>query len=143
MAHLRALAGQLGVGDRTEFPGAAEPAAVRTWLAQAALFALPSHVEGMPIVLLEAMSAGLPVVATRVGAVPAVVEPERSGLLVDAGDVDALASAIGRLLDDERLREAFGRNGARDLGRALQHRPGGRGTGPALRRRHWPRGSAR
>jgi len=111
VGHIQAIASGLGIADRIALPGPATHAEVQSWLARASVFVLPSYVEGMPLVLLEAMSAGLPVVATPVGAVPAVVDPDRSGLLVGAGDVDALAAAIGRLLSDKRLRESFGRSG--------------------------------
>jgi glycosyltransferase involved in cell wall biosynthesis len=64
------------------------------------VFVLPSLTEGLPMALLEAMAAKKPVVATRVGAVPRVIADGRSGLLVPAGDVDALAEAIIRLMKD-------------------------------------------
>jgi glycosyltransferase involved in cell wall biosynthesis len=108
LAFLQSLAAGLGVGDRVSFPGPASPEVVRAWLNRATMFVLPSHIEGMPLVLLEAMAAGLPVVATPVGAVPSVVEQDRFGYLVPVGDVDALAAALGRLLADEGLRQRFG-----------------------------------
>jgi glycosyltransferase involved in cell wall biosynthesis len=63
------------------------------------LFVLPSLNEGMGRALIEAMSAGLPVIASRVGGIPAVISHERTGLLVPPGDADALADALRRLLD--------------------------------------------
>jgi len=70
------------------------------------LLALPSHTEGMPNVVLEAFSAGVPVVATAVGGAPEVVEDGLSGFLVPAGDHAALADRIGAALEtDERLRD--------------------------------------
>jgi glycosyltransferase involved in cell wall biosynthesis len=60
-------------------------------------------VEGLPMVLLEAMAAGMPVVASRVGAIPEVVEHERDALLIAPGDVPGLASALRRLLTDQAL----------------------------------------
>jgi glycosyltransferase involved in cell wall biosynthesis len=71
---------------------------VRPFYAAATLLALPSHSEGSPNVVLEAMAAGVPVAATNVGGVPEILENERTGLLVPARDPDAMAGAIRRLL---------------------------------------------
>jgi glycosyltransferase involved in cell wall biosynthesis len=79
-------------------------------LAAADVFALPSNDEGLPIALLEAVAAGLPVVATPVGAVPQLVHPESTGLLVPPRDDEALARAIHRLLRDRVLRDTVSRN---------------------------------
>ncbi|MBW4687723.1 MAG: glycosyltransferase family 4 protein [Komarekiella atlantica HA4396-MV6] len=79
---------------------------------QADIFIFPSvwnEAFGMPIV--EAMSMGLPVIATRGGAFPELVEDEKTGLLVERGDADALAAAILRLLGDDNLRIAMGKAG--------------------------------
>ncbi|MEK6798808.1 MAG: glycosyltransferase family 4 protein [Planctomycetota bacterium] len=77
-------------------------------LRRADVFVLPSHHEGMPISLLEALSHGLAVVATTVGAVPEVVDPPREGLLVPPHEPARLADAMGKLLADEALRRAMG-----------------------------------
>ncbi|MFQ5529338.1 MAG: glycosyltransferase family 4 protein [Gemmatimonadota bacterium] len=69
-------------------------------IGDAAVFALASRYEGMPTVLLEAMAAGTPVVATAVSGVPELIPEERFGLLVPPDDASALAAAIERLLDD-------------------------------------------
>ncbi|HVS21805.1 MAG TPA: glycosyltransferase family 4 protein [Pyrinomonadaceae bacterium] len=76
---------------------------VQTSYAVADAFALPSHSEGSPNVLLEAMAANLAVVATKVGGVPEIVVDSESALLVAANDPPALASAITRLLTDSEL----------------------------------------
>jgi glycosyltransferase involved in cell wall biosynthesis len=79
-------------------------------LAAADAVAVPSvrdergNVDGLPNVLLEAMAAGCVIVASRVGGIPDVVEPERNGLLVPPGDPPALAAALRRLRDDPQLR---------------------------------------
>jgi glycosyltransferase involved in cell wall biosynthesis len=108
----RALAHELGLDDAVVLPGRVEP---RAWLERADVFAHTSRWEGFGIVLLEAMLAGLPIVATRVSAVPEIVAAGQTGLLVDAGDVPGLAAALGELLDDPARRRALGNAG---LGRA-------------------------
>jgi glycosyltransferase involved in cell wall biosynthesis len=75
---------------------------------------LPSFSEGMPMAILEAMAAGRAVVASSVGAIPAVVQADRTGLLVEPGNVTGLYEAIKKLLDAPELRRNFG-----EAGRAL------------------------
>jgi glycosyltransferase involved in cell wall biosynthesis len=82
---------------------------LRTW----DVFALPSHDEGMPIAILEAMSEGLPVVATKVGGIPELVEEERTGYLVPPKDANALWTALRRLVMDSHLRSQLGSQGRR------------------------------
>lgn len=72
------------------------------------VFVLPSLKEGFPYAILEAMSVGLPIVATRVGGIPEAIENGVSGLLVDPARSQPLASAISRLLDDTSLADQFG-----------------------------------
>jgi glycosyltransferase involved in cell wall biosynthesis len=77
-------------------------------LAASDLFVLPSLGDAYPTVLMEAMAAGLPVVSTRVGGIPEIVDDGRTGRLVPPGDAAALASAISDLLDSREQREALG-----------------------------------
>jgi glycosyltransferase involved in cell wall biosynthesis len=80
-------------------------------LAASDVFVLSSRSEGMPMSILEAMAAGLPVVASAVGGIPEIVRDGATGLLVPPGDADALAAALGRLLDDDGLRRRLGAAG--------------------------------
>lgn len=83
----------MGLSDRVRFTGLLQGQELVDELATGDFFVLPSHYETGGIVLLEAMACGLPVVATRVGALPEIVD-ERNGLLVPAGDTQALAEAM-------------------------------------------------
>jgi glycosyltransferase involved in cell wall biosynthesis len=93
---LTASAAARGVGDRVHLLG--ERKDIPECLAAMDVFALPSLNEGMGRALVEAMAAGRPVVATRVGGVLAIVDDGRTGLLVPPGDPEALADALERLL---------------------------------------------
>ena len=84
-------------------------------LANADIFALPSDWEGVSIALLEAMAAGLPVVATAVGGTPEVVIDGINGLLVPPHDPEALAGALSRLLIDPDLRQHIGETGRQSV----------------------------
>ena len=108
-ARLASLAQDLNVADRATFAGRQDN--VPEWLAALDIFVLTSDWEGMPNAVLEAMAAGLPVVATAVGGTPEVVVDGVTGLLVPPRDPDALARAIVRLLRDPQLRQDMGRAG--------------------------------
>ena len=93
LPELREQASRLGLGDTVRFLGPRDPAAVAEAMRASDLFVLPSRFENLPVVLLEAMASGLPVVATRVGGVPEIVDDD-AGVLVAPGDVHGLAEAI-------------------------------------------------
>jgi glycosyltransferase involved in cell wall biosynthesis len=95
---LEALVEACGLADRVHFAGWL----TGPWTAQWGLDALvvPSRSEGFGLAAVEAMLAGIPVVATNVGGLPELIEQERTGLLVPADDPDALAGAIARVMDD-------------------------------------------
>jgi glycosyltransferase involved in cell wall biosynthesis len=84
---------------------------VGSLLAAADAFCLPSRHEGLPISLLEAMQAGLPCVATRVGGIPGLVEDGADALLVEPADPDGLAEALARVLSDGELAAELGQRG--------------------------------
>jgi glycosyltransferase involved in cell wall biosynthesis len=95
-----------GLSQRVELVGAR--ADVPDLLARADVFVLSSRSEGFPVSVLEAMAAGLPVVATDVGGVGEAVEDEETGILVPAADSEALARALERLVVDAGLRRRLG-----------------------------------
>jgi glycosyltransferase involved in cell wall biosynthesis len=112
---LERAARDLGVADRVRFLGRRDD--VPALLAAVDVLVLPSWIEGLPLVVLEAMAAGVPVVATDVGGTPEAVADGETGVLVPPRDVDALAGAIDALLSDpERARRlgAAGRERARE-----------------------------
>jgi len=101
------LAKELGLSRRVHFLGyVADPAEL---LSRAQLFVLSSRSESFPRSILEAMRAGLPIVASSVGGIPEAVQEEVTGLLTRPGDEGALRAALGRLLHDAGLRARLGR----------------------------------
>lgn len=111
---LRELVASLGVAGFVHLLGARTD--VPDVLRALDLFVLTSRTEGLPLVIPEAMATGLPVVATRVGGVPDVIEEGATGHLVPSGDVDALRARIGALRDDPAARRALGAR-AREVAR--------------------------
>ena len=99
----------LGLSNRVFLLG--ERNDVPSILASSDVFVLPSNWEGLPYTVIEAMMAGLPVVATSVGGVPELVEDGVTGFLVPRSDPEALAEALQRLIDDPELRERMGKAG--------------------------------
>lgn len=97
-----------GLTDIVRFTGALPPAEVRAELTKADIFCLPSHWEGLPLSLLEAMAAGAAVVATTVGDIPEVLEHGEAGVLIEPRQPAQLADALGRLLDDPHERARLG-----------------------------------
>jgi glycosyltransferase involved in cell wall biosynthesis len=102
-SHLEEIAARLGVEARVVFLGQISQAEVTTSLRKSDAFILNSSYEGLPHVVLEAMAAGVPVVATNVGGTGELVTDGKNGLLVPFGDRAKLKSAISRVLDDPAL----------------------------------------
>jgi glycosyltransferase involved in cell wall biosynthesis len=108
---LENLARSCGLSECIEFAGRRSRAEVVALLEQSDVFVLPSFAEGVPVVLMEALAAGVPVVATRIAGVPELVEHGANGLLAPPGDSSTLARHIGTLLNDPDLRDRLGRRG--------------------------------
>lgn len=105
---ITAYAERLGIADAVKFTGWVGPSGKRALLENAAVFALPSYDEALPMSLLEAMAAGAPVVASPVGGVPEVVADGVSGLFSAPGDVATLQRQLRKLLLDRKLGERMG-----------------------------------
>ena len=112
------LAGELartvarhGLGDRVELVGPLGQDELPERYGWADVLCLPSFAEGLPVVLMEALATGLPVVTTPIAGIGELVEDGRTGLLTAPGRSDLLAAALTRLHRDPSLREELGRNG--------------------------------
>lgn len=105
-SRLRTRAEELGLNGSVRFLGMRED--VQRWIAACDVIALASTREGLPMVVLEAMAAGKPVVATAVGAVSEAVQDGSTGVLVPPGDVDALETALKGLITAGERRRAMG-----------------------------------
>jgi len=115
-AEWKTLASELGISKNVIFAGARDD--IPQVYASFDMVVLPSLVEAMPMCLLEAMAAGRPVIATRVGAVPRLILDSQTGLLLQPGVTSALAMAIIRLLESPDLACRLGENGR---ARVAQH----------------------
>jgi glycosyltransferase involved in cell wall biosynthesis len=102
---LTALVDSLGLHEAVHFLGTRSD--VARLLRAAEIFLLTSVSEGIPLTLVEAMCARVPIVSTSVGGVPELITHNESGLLAEAGDVAGLANCMNRLLDDASLRDRF------------------------------------
>jgi len=111
LVHRRA--GELGVEDSVTFTGVVED--VLAFMAGLDIVVLPSLWEGMPNVLLEAMAAGRPIVASRLGGIQELVRDGESALLCSPGNPEELAAALMRLMDDPALARALARAARRDV----------------------------
>jgi glycosyltransferase involved in cell wall biosynthesis len=118
---LAAEAVRLGIGDRIDWLGAQPQERILQELRAADLFALSAKIgkdgdrDGLPNVLMEAASQALPLLATRLSGIPELVEDGHTGLLVEAGDIDALARSLTRLIQNPVLRRELGTAGLRKV----------------------------
>ena len=116
-ASLQSLADELGIGSQVIFTGYRED--IPEILSATDLLVLPSLSEGLPLSLMEAMAAGKPVVATAVGGIGELIEPNVTGILVAPRSAAALVEAICRLLDNSRHREEMGTRAREYVSRAF------------------------
>jgi starch synthase len=105
------MVSRLKLESNVRFLGFKEYPALAEIYQQADLFVLPTRRESFGLVLAEAMAAGLPIVSTRVGAVPEVVRDGETGVLIPPDDPEACARAINSLLDDTVRMKEMGRKG--------------------------------
>lgn len=112
-ARLEEQVRDLNLAGAVRFTGYQNQDEVAAALAQAAIFVLPSFAEGVPVVLMEAMAARRPVVATRIAGIPELVEDGVSGRIVPPGDAVALADAVCAILSDPDRAETMGQAGRR------------------------------
>jgi glycosyltransferase involved in cell wall biosynthesis len=90
-----------GIGEHVVFAGALPQATVARWIAAADILCLPSHNEGTPNVIVEALASGVPVVASRVGGIPELIPSDANGVLVPPANPEALAAALSTALERE------------------------------------------
>jgi glycosyltransferase involved in cell wall biosynthesis len=121
-ASLERLASRFGIADRVVFTGALDHRFMHRYYAGAEALVLPSVSEGVPLVALEALGAGVPVVASNLHGIASFVRDQENGLLVEPGDEDSLARALSALEADESLRAKL-RHGAESSGRAADGWP--------------------
>jgi colanic acid/amylovoran biosynthesis glycosyltransferase len=107
-SQLERAAKELGIERCVELTGALAHPEVLERVRRADVFCLPSFAEGVPVVLMEAMALGVPVLTTRVMGIPELVEDGISGLVVAPGSRDELVAGLRRLIDDGPMREALG-----------------------------------
>ena len=106
---LKSLAQELGMSERVTFLGWQSREELTRWYHHSNLFLFPSRHEGMPNAVMEAMSSGLPVVATRIAGNEELVLDGVTGLLVNAEDVNSLRDGLRRLIVEEKMRMRMGR----------------------------------
>jgi len=115
---LRESAARLPDPDTVIFEGAVNQDRIRSFYSTADAFCLPSFAEGIPVVLMEAMSMEIPCVTTQIAGIPELIRNGVDGLLVAPSDIDGLTEALARLMNDPALRERLGKSGRE---RVLEH----------------------
>jgi glycosyltransferase involved in cell wall biosynthesis len=117
MSRLRKIAAQTRIDHFTEFIGEVSPQDVPRYMVAADIFVLPSISEGSPVVILEALAAGVPILASKVGGVPDLVRDGREGFLFEAGNVAQMVDLLALVLRDSQLRRRMSREGKKRANR--------------------------
>jgi glycosyltransferase involved in cell wall biosynthesis len=99
---------QLHIEGHVKLLGWVTGASKDAWLSRASFYVLPSYVEGIPLGILEAMAWGMPVVASKIGGIPDIIEDGGEGLLIKAGDLPGLRDAMRKLLQNDEPRRRMG-----------------------------------
>jgi glycosyltransferase involved in cell wall biosynthesis len=107
----RRKAENLELLSRVDFPGWVDQRRACALLTASDVLVLPSYDEGLPLVILEALTAGVPVVCSPVGAIPEVLEDGKSAFFVEPGDIQGLADALVKLSGEPALRERLAAEG--------------------------------
>ena len=108
---LSALADKLEIGDSVKFTGALSHEMVLETMRSASIYAMTSHTEGFPFVLIEAMSSGLPAIAFDVRVGPrAIIQEGKSGMLIKDGDLSGFSDALALLMSDDEKRLEYSKN---------------------------------
>lgn len=110
-ADLQQMVVNLGIDKNVDFVGYKSQAEVRQYMQQTDVFVLPSFAEGLPIVLMEALAAGVPAVSTQIAGHSDLIENGVNGYLVPPGDSASMAARVRMLLDDQALRAQLGAAG--------------------------------
>jgi glycosyltransferase involved in cell wall biosynthesis len=124
LSKLQALVHHYKLNDAVTFLGNLSEEDVKSEMRRAAVFILASHAEPLGVVYMEAMAMEVPTIGTDAGGVTEIIANEVDGLLVPPRDVDALAKAIARLLDDQHLSETLGKAGREKIVRRFDSRVG-------------------
>ncbi len=134
IASYQALANRYGLADHILFPGPVEDGELADFYRSADVCVLPStnRSEGLGLVLIEASACQTPIIGTRVGGIPFAVQDNMTGLLVEPGDVNALAGAIECILADSELAASLGSNGHRRVKEHFTWGASAEGTNNAL-----------
>ena len=118
VSELKRLAGEKLKDRSVEWKGIISPIKVGEVLRESDILVLPSYTEGSPNVIKEAMATAMPVIGSRVGGVPELVDHGRTGFLYEPGDIEELRKCLGKLVVNEDIRRQMGANARQKLNEA-------------------------